>query len=58
MISHFGNAAVFQKDDKVRILDCGKAVGNDEGGTVFSNFQHSITDALLGYGINRTGSFI
>jgi len=52
------NFAVGQHDDVVRVLDGGKAVGNDQHGANGAHFFQRILNQKLGFGINVGGCFV
>ena len=48
----FDDVSVPHNKDHVRLLDGGKAVGDDEGGTALHHFYESALNAHLGSGID------
>ena len=58
MGSPFGDPPILHQQDQIRVPDCGKPVGDDEGGPAFRDGEHGLAYPLFRYSIHRTGGFI
>ena len=58
MVSALNDPSLFKNNDTVAVADSGESVGNDEGGSAFHQFIHTILYQTFCSGIDGAGGFI